>query len=359
MPDSSEPLATEGIMIVRQAKDLAAQWVIEEASKTPGFYGAYFAGSTNWMHNDAPFPATSDVDIKVVIDDSHPSDAFGKFLYRDVMLEISYISSDQFQSPDTILGDYPSAAHFTTPNIIADPSGQLTKIQAAVAQNYTNRYWVHRRCENARDWLLTSLQWLNESDPFHDQVFAWLYPTSIPTHIVLVADLKNPTVRRMFVAAREILTKYGYLSLYESMLGILGSVGMRRKQVQDLLGACVEVFDSAKQVIKTPFFGASSISDDARSLAIDGSRELIDCGDHREAVFWIAVTHTWCQKALFNDAPVELQQRFTPSYQRLLGELGVTSLADLQQRTEQLKNLLPRIWEVTEAIIAANPEIVD
>ena len=60
-----------------------------------------------------------------------------------------------------------------------------------------------------------------------------------------------------------------------------------------------------------------------------------------------------------NDAPVGLQQRFTPSYHRLLDELGVTSYADLQQRTEQIKELLPRIWEVTEAIIATNPEIID
>jgi hypothetical protein len=86
---------------------------------------------------------------------------------------------------------------------------------------------------------------------------------------------------------------------------------------------------------------------------------LIERGDHREAVFWIAITHSWCHQALFNDAPVDLQQQFAPSYERLLQQLGITSFADLRQRTEQIKALLPRIWEVTEAIIAANPEIID
>jgi hypothetical protein len=346
-------------MIVKSAKERAVRWVNDEASKAPGFCGAYFAGSINWMPDDAPFPASSDVDVKVVVENPKSFDSLQHFLYADVLLDVSYTASDKFESPDIILSDYASAAHFTTPNIVADPSGQLAKIQAAVSQNFAQRHWVYRRCEHARDWCLTSLQRLRESDPLHDQVFAWLYATSIPNHIVLVADLKNPTVRRMFVTSRDVLGKYGYRSLHESLLELLDSSKISQWQVNNLLGACAETFDQAKQIIKTPFFGASSISDGGRSLAIDGSRELIEHGDHREAMFWIAITHSWCQKALMNDASLELQQRFAPSYQRLLSELGVTSFPDLQQRTEQLKVLLPAIWEVTEAIIAANPEIVD
>jgi hypothetical protein len=50
-------------MIVKHAKDVARQWVIEEASQVPGFYGAFYHGSTNWLPDDAPFPATSDVAV--------------------------------------------------------------------------------------------------------------------------------------------------------------------------------------------------------------------------------------------------------------------------------------------------------
>ena len=52
-------------MIVKHAKDIARQWVIEEASKVPGFYGAYYAGSVNWLPDDAILPATSDLDVWV------------------------------------------------------------------------------------------------------------------------------------------------------------------------------------------------------------------------------------------------------------------------------------------------------
>lgn len=346
-------------MIVKQAKAVAHQWVSEEASKAPGFYGAFFVGSVNWMSADAPFPSTSDIDVKILVEDSQPPDEIRKFRYRDITLEVSYSSSEQFQSPDTVLGDYTIACHLARPSLIMDPSGQLTKLQETVSRDYAKRKWVRKRCEHARDWLTTSLQWLNESDPFHDQVFAWIYATGMPTHIVLTADLKNPTVRRMFVASRDVLARYGFLPLHESMLGIVGSVYMNREQVESFSKSCAEAFEVAKDIVHTPFFGASTISNYGRSIAIEGSLQLIESGYHREAVPWVAVIHTWCQKALYNDASAEVRQRFTPSYEHLLSELGVTSFDDLQHRNKQTEELLPKVWEVTEAIIAANPEIRD
>lgn len=56
-------------MIVKDAKDVARRWVIEEARKVPGFYGAFFAGSTNWLADDEVLPATSDVDVMVMLTD--------------------------------------------------------------------------------------------------------------------------------------------------------------------------------------------------------------------------------------------------------------------------------------------------
>ncbi len=107
------------------------------------------------------------------------------------------------------------------------------------------------------------------------------------------------------------------------------------------------------------FFFASDISDLARPIALDDSRELIERGDHREAIFWIVATYSRCQKVLYHDAPEEVQEQFSPGYRHLLGDLGITSFADLQRRGDQVKGLLPRIWEVAEAIMAANPEIED
>jgi hypothetical protein len=39
-------------MTVKQAREVARQWMVEEASAIPGFCGPYTAGSTNWLPSD-------------------------------------------------------------------------------------------------------------------------------------------------------------------------------------------------------------------------------------------------------------------------------------------------------------------
>jgi hypothetical protein len=343
-------------MTVGQAKEIARRWVTEEAGRIPGFCGAFFHGSTNWLPDDAILPAASDVDVMVVLADPNPPNKPGKLVYQDVLLEVSYLPIDQLRSPEAILGQYQIAGSFRTPGIISDPSGCLANLQAAVARDYAKRRWVRKRCEHARDRVLNDYR-LNEADPFHDQVNAWLFPTGITTHVLLVAGLKNPTVRRRYLAARELLAEYGHLEFYISLLAMLGCAAIARTRVEHHLAALTGAFDAAKAVVKTPFSFASDISDVARPIAIDGSRELIEQGYHREAIFWMVATYSRCQKVLYHDAPLATQEKFSPGYRELLGDFGVTSLADLQQRKDQLREFLPRVWEVAEAIMAANPEI--
>jgi hypothetical protein len=159
------------------------------------------------------------------------------------------------------------------------------------------------------------------------------------------------------VAARELLVEYGRLDFYESLLELLGCAHLSREIVEQHLAALAGVFDAAKAVIKTPIFFASDLTEAARPIAIEGSRELIEQGYHREAIFWIVATFSRCQKVLYHDAPVETQERFTPGYRHLLGDLGIASFVDLQQRSHQIKSFLPPLWEVAEAIMAANPDI--
>jgi hypothetical protein len=122
-------------------------------------------------------------------------------------------------------------------------------------------------------------------------VFAWTFPATELAHFVLVADLQNPTERKCLVAAREVLARYGHLSLPDAMLDVWGSAGLSQGRVLSLLTSCAEASDVASTFVRTPFFGASEISDHLRPLAIDASRELIDSGYHREAVMWIVVIH--------------------------------------------------------------------
>lgn len=344
-------------MLVKVAKALAQQWVMREATTMPGFAGAFTAGSIHWLPDDAFLPTTSDVDLWVVFAEVIPQVKLGKFVYEGVVLEVSYLALADLQSPEQILGDYHLAGTFRTPNILADPTGWLTHLQRAVAQNYTKRAWVYRRCEQARDKVLNNVQSAQTAAPLHDQVMALLFAAGVTTHVLLVAGLRNPTVRRRYGAVRELLYDYGQGAFYEPLLALLGCAQMSRTQVEAHLNALTAVFDVAKTVIKTPFFFAADISDFGRPIAIDGSRELIEHGFHREAIFWIAATYSRCQKVLYQDAPTAVQAQFLPSYHQLLTDLGISTNVDRQVRGAEIKTFIPSLWTVTEAILAANPAI--
>ena len=134
---------------------------------------------------------------------------------------------------------------------------------------------------------------------------------------------------------------------------------MSRKRVEHHLATLADAFDAAKAVIKTPFFFASDISDLARPIAIDGSRKLIEQGNHREAMFWIVATYARCQKVLYHDGPQALQERHDRGFRHVLNDLGITSAGDLRHRSDQIKESLPWVWDLAEAIITANPGIRD
>lgn len=342
-------------MLVKEAKTIAHRWVTEEAVNLPSFAGAFYHGSTNWLPDDAILPATSDLDIMVVFADP-PAVKLGKFIYQGVLLEVSYLASEQLRSAETVLGQYHLAGSFHRASVIADPTGVLTQLQVAVAAEYAKRQWVYRRCEDARSRILGNLASIKADTPFHDQVTSWLFGTGVTTHVLLVAGLRNPTVRRRYVTVRELLVEYGQVAFHERLLDLLGCAKMDRTQVEGHLAALTAIFDVAKTVIKTPFFFASDLTDLSRPIAIEGSQELIEQGLHREAIFWIVATYCRCLKVLYHDAPEQYAQ-FLPEFQRLLADLDVTSFTGLQQRGEAVKTFLPELWVVAEAILAANPQI--
>jgi hypothetical protein len=342
------------MMTVHHAREAAREWIIEHASAIPGFCGAYTAGSTNWVSGDTELPPFSDMDVMVVVADPNHAGKRQKLRYHDAILEVSYLANAQFQSADQILGDYHLAPSFRTSNILADPRGHLTPLLAAVSRDYAKRSWVRPRCAHARDKVLAQIRWVNEHAAVHDQITSCLFAAGITTHILLTAGLKNPTVRSRYVAVRELLENYGRAEFHEPLLALLGSARMTSQHVTQHLASLANVYDAAKRVIRTPFPFASDLSDLARPIAIDASADLIARGFHREAMFWIAVTHSRCQHVLALDAPTERSQTFKEDYQQLLSDIGLPSFADVEHRCAEIERALPGVCDLAETIIAAN-----
>ena len=316
------------------------------------FRGAFFSGSTIGLPDDAELPAASDVDVMVVTAHDQAPPKLGKFLYHDTLVEVTYLPLHLLSSAEEVLASYHLAGCFRSDTIIADPTGHLRRLQARVARGFAEPPWVRRRCEGARRKITDGLRAIDLEAPFHDQVMAWLFATGVTTHVLLVAALRNPTVRLRYLAAREVLTDYGQAGLYPELLELLGCARLTRRRVQQHLLALASTFDAAVAVARTPFFFSSDISAPARPIAIDASQRLIDGGCHREAVFWMVATFARCQKILAADAEGEVRRALAPAFEAMVADLGIASSADILRRADDVIRFLPRLWQTAETIMA-------
>lgn len=341
---------------VADGRALARRWVEAGPARHPDFAGAYLAGSITTLSDDAELPPTSDVDLWIVTDGPTVPEKVGKIAHGGVILDVAPTTLDRLRSLEAVLGDYHVAPAFRANNIIADPTGALTALQAAVEKDFAQREWVLRRVGSARANILQHASTLSASRPFHAQVTSWLFATGCMTHMLLVAGLRNPTIRKRYVACRELLAEQGRLDVHERLLGMLGCREMTPERARRHLAEMTDAFDAAKGVIKTSTPFANDITDMARPIAVDGSRELVDAGLHREAVFWIAATYARCINVLEADAP-DLAIRHDAGFRALAGELGVATFGEMVERVEQIEASLPWLESVADDIIAVTLDI--
>ncbi|MFM9281004.1 hypothetical protein [Paenibacillus jiagnxiensis] len=344
-------------MKIGEARRAAVDWVIRHARSAEGYMGAYYSGSTVGLSDELELPAFSDIDIVVVTALTEPPLKPGKLVHCGVLLEVTYLSMHQIAVVEEVLSSYHLAGSFRLDTIIDDPSGRLRTLQSQVALEFNEMYWVRKRCENVMKKIEGGLGAIDTNAPLHDLATSWLFPTGVTTHVILVAALCNPTVRLRYSAARNVLVRYGLEQHYPCFLDQLGCTGMSPQQVEAHLIELEKTFDAAAGVAKTPFFFSSDITAYARPVVIDGSRELIRTGYHREAVFWMAATFARCHKIMAADAPPGLQQTFALTFEAMLSDLGMTSRDDFNRRGEETIRFLPSLWEVAKTIMAANPDI--
>lgn len=332
------------------------RWVEDDATRIPAFRGALWHGSILTLPDDAELAASSDIDIVLVIDDPGGAPKLGKIDRDGVLLDVSFIAWEEIRSPEVVLADHSLAPTLRNPQILADPTGSVAQVQRQVGARFADRQWVERRCEAARGRIILYLGSLAPSRPFPENVTSWLFGTGVTTHVLLVASLRNPTVRKRYLAVRDLLAQHDRLDIYEWLLSLLGCRDMTPDQASTHLDALGAAYDAAAEAMRSPFPFAGDIGPRTRPIAIGGSRELIDAGDHREAVFWIAATWARVMTVFHHDAP-ELTARYDPAFRAMLADLGVVSFDDLQRRAAEVVNSLPRLMSVAAAIMDATPEI--
>ncbi|WP_446214888.1 hypothetical protein [Micromonospora sp. IBHARD004] len=334
-------------MRVGEARAVAVDWVREHARRDPGVRGAFFSGSTVGLPDEAVLPVSSDVDVVVVRDE--PAAKVGKFRRAGVLLEVTALTWDDLGSPEDVLGSWVFAPCFRTDTVVLDPTGRLAAVRDRVAAGFADPVWVRRRCAGVRRRVEDGLRVLDAAAPLHEQVLAWLFPTSVVALLPVVAGLRNPTVRRRYVLAGEVLAAHGLADRYPELLASLDGGGVGPERVRGQLAGLAATFDEAARVARTRFAFSADVSPAARAVVVDGGAELIAAGRHREAMFWIVVTYARCHAILAADAP-EREVALRPAFEAAVADLGVLSAADRRRRADELLAALPGWWAVSGAV---------
>ena len=210
------------MITVREAKQIAKEWVEAEAPNIPNFRGAFLTGSLLWKKEHDLFPPSSDVDLKLIVDLDPDDPIFTGELrqknqsFKGITLETTASSFQNFSTPERVLADFVYASHFSVTNFLSDPSGKLSEIQKAVAAQFARKQWVKSRISGAKEftlWSLDSLHSASTADSMLALVFAYVGITQIPVH----ADLRPPTGRKCGVVFLDLMKNGSCISLILKM----------------------------------------------------------------------------------------------------------------------------------------------
>jgi len=337
-------------MKVSEAKSIAREWVFTSNANCDNISGAFYHGSVNWTSDEAILDPGSDLDLILVTKQLPPEPT--KILHRDIILDISYIHDQDIQNADQVLEKYYLAGDFRNDNIIVDKTSRLSAIQKEVGKEFSKKDRVIGRCESAKANVINFIRQFDDSSLLSAQTTSWLFARGVMTHILLVAGLKNPTVRRRYVDTKNLLSEYDLQDFYEQVLQIAGFAQINPQTAKIHLQKLDKAFDLAASVIKTPYRFAGDIKASTKPIAIGGSVELIRTGYHRESMFWICATFSRCMDVIIRDATKKDQvEENMDNFKLLLSDVGISSPEDFTRSNQVALNFLSRVWDVAINII--------
>lgn len=339
-------------MRVREAREVARSWVEDQVSAGSALDAAFLHGSVTWLKPEDEMAAASDVDVLIVPKSGANYPARGKHLVAEVALDVSTIDRAELARGERMLCTYHLAGSLRSPeSILYDPDGWLSGVQRTVGAGFAEPRWVHARCDHAVHRIERNLRNMEVAETPEVRTIGWLFAVGVTTHVLLVAGLRNPTVRNRYVAVRTMLEELGRPKMYPPLIDGLDPRNSGPDQVMRYLDALEPVFDSAVETRRTWFHFAEDLSPAGRLGAIDAARELAATGSHREALFWTGVTAARCAMVLNTDHD---DSRSAP-HNRLLADLnqtlGIANEHDAARQILVLRRSLPDLRSWAEVLI--------
>ncbi|NMO22182.1 hypothetical protein HPC49_38705 [Pyxidicoccus fallax] len=348
-------------MNVGQAIQRARSWVEQQAPRIPGFHGAFLAGSLTRMAPETPLEPWRDVDVVMLTTDRDAiKDDRLELVHDGLVLECAVLGDEPFRSPERILGSAEFADNLAAGVILADPTGELGRLHQRVAVEHSRRQWVQARCEdNARVAAkrLAQARKALEAGELPAVLMHFYVGTVMMINLTSISNASPLTMRRCFVRSGELLEAQGQADLHEEALELIGTARLTRGDTERFLSHFDEAFRMAIQVKRQRVHYDFKFREHLRPYYVDGTREMIEAGRHREATFWIIGFAYQAWLVLLNDAPEELQQ---PHLERLVDffqALDLLPTTDWEARLNRFEALLAKFSAAATERIRDNPAL--
>lgn len=340
-------------MKVSQAIEIAKEWVEENAGQLPGFCGAYLAGTLSHLHQDASFPNYKDVDVNVIVKDPDQLPVRkAQQLYKGLVVDSEFQAFEEYRSPQAVLSSAANAPNVVAGTILADPQGLLAGLLPVVEREYGRRKWVQARCNWEKRLVLEHMQAIQPENTCGDMFEELIWVVLCLAGLVAVAALKPPTTRRCLALASELLYAGGRPELQEALLQVWGCAYFEQQDVQFCLETCIQAFDQAVSVIQAPFYG---IHRDLYPYLVEGSREMMAAGHHREAMFWIMLMHSLSNRAVQRDGSEEERALSQAALNRVLIKLGLGTVDERRARLELVTRVTAQVFEFADEVVMRYP----
>lgn len=352
------------------AKRLAGEWIAAQLTAWPGLQAAHLVGGLTTTPDEMPFPAYKDVDIHLIFAEGSPAlQPTGPFMniieteYAGLVIEAGIKSAREYASAEAVLGNPEIAHHLTVASTLYDPRGLLANLAGPVRRDYRRRRWVRARVAFERAGLAGTLEQLPMAQAmggFAGGLQLLGYSCTYVAAALGVAALRPPRIgSQMLVHLRGLLAEYDRPDLHEAILGIIGMQDVTAERVAAWLAEGAVLFDQAVRVRRTPHPFQHKLHAHLRPYFVASCQAMLDAGDHREALGWLAAYYLACSDVILADGPAAEKPTYAARRDVFLAELGLDGEGAFVARLEQARTVQTACFALADEIVATHPDIVD
>jgi hypothetical protein len=348
-------------MTAGEARVLARRWIAEEVARSAGeVLCAFTGGSINEMADADPFPPSSDIDLIMVVPNLDPARHLPeKRPYHGIAIETVFLPRERFQSAEALLGDFALGPQTMAGTVLFDPEGILDRLRTAMAPEFARRHWLRQRCRALRDHALSLIQAFESSPNLVYLAGVALHSVRAMAQMALLADLRNPTVKKALLKSAEVFARYDLASEQQELLRLIAVAGLSDEAVLQACSHCRQALEQACHWLRTPFIGSNIVSVHALPSLDQDVPTCVANGRGPEIFIWVATLHTFSMIAIGNDAPAEVAATAGQVYQRDMARIGAGTPEEARARMLAFRPELQRMTTICDDIVARNSRASD